>query len=102
MACAAVAGPGEDSGRTVGAVYAANTLGAIVGALGVSLVLIPWIGTQNSQRVLLLVSAVSALFVLVPGICEQQVAISVALLRRSRWCGAVRAWRGRGRGSRAS
>ena len=29
---------GEDSGRVVGGVYAANTLGAIVGALGVSLV----------------------------------------------------------------
>ena len=44
-------------GETVGSVYAANTLGAIVGALGVSLVLIPWIGTQDSQRVLLWVSA---------------------------------------------
>ena len=29
------------------AVYAANTLGAIVGALAVSLVLVPWIGTQQ-------------------------------------------------------
>ena len=33
--------------RLVGGIYAANTLGAIVGALGVSLVLIPWIGTQQ-------------------------------------------------------
>src|SRR5712691_8325148 len=39
LACAAVAGRGEDSGRTVGGVYAANTLGAIIGALAVSLVL---------------------------------------------------------------
>ena len=31
----------------MGGVYAANTLGAIVGALGVSLILIPWIGTQQ-------------------------------------------------------
>jgi len=66
LACAAVAEPGEDSGRLVGAVYAANTLGAIVGALAVSLVLIPWIGTQQSQRALLLVSAASGLVVLAP------------------------------------
>jgi spermidine synthase len=66
LACAAIAEPGQDSGRLVGAVYAANTFGAIVGALAVSLVLIPWIGTQQSQRVLLLVSAMSALFVLAP------------------------------------
>ena len=37
----------------MGSVYAANTLGAIVGALVVSLVLVPWIGTQKTQRVLL-------------------------------------------------
>jgi spermidine synthase len=66
LACAAVAKRGADSGRTVGGVYAANTFGAIIGALGVSLVLVPWIGTQNSQRILLAVSALSALFVLAP------------------------------------
>lgn len=65
LACAAVvATPGEDSARVVGGVYAANTLGAIAGALGVSLVLVPWIGTQQSERALLVVSALSALFVL--------------------------------------
>jgi spermidine synthase len=66
LACAAAAKPGEDSGRVVGNVYAANTLGAIVGALATSLFLIPWIGTQNTQRVLLIVSAGSALFALTP------------------------------------
>jgi spermidine synthase len=66
LALAAAARPGEDSGRVVGGVYAANTLGAIVGALSISLVLVPWIGTQNSQRLLLIVSALSALFVLAP------------------------------------
>ncbi len=66
LACAAAAGPGEDPGRVVGSVYAANTLGAIVGALATSLVLIPWIGTQQTERVLLLISAGSALFVLSP------------------------------------
>ncbi len=54
LACAAVAKRGEDSGRTAGAIYAANTLGGIVGALAVSLVLIPWIGSQQSERVLII------------------------------------------------
>ena len=66
LACAAAAGYRADAGRLVGAVYAANTLGAIVGALSVSLILVPWIGTQQSQRVLLVVSAASALFMLAP------------------------------------
>ena len=70
LACAAITGPGEDSGRVVGGVYAANTFGAIVGALAVSLVLVPWIGTQDSQRVLLALSAASALFLLVPYVVE--------------------------------
>ena len=40
---------GEDPGRLVGEVYAANTVGAILGALAFSIVLIPWIGTQDSR-----------------------------------------------------
>src|SRR5262249_18631928 len=55
-----------DPGRTVGRIYAANTLGAIAGALGVSLILIPWIGTQQTQRVLIVLSAVAGLVVLAP------------------------------------
>jgi len=53
LALAAAAGPGRDPGRIVGGVYAANTLGAIAGALATSLVLVPWIGTQHSQQLLL-------------------------------------------------
>ncbi len=66
FACAAVARPGDDSGRTAGGIYAANTLGGIVGALVVSLMLIPWIGSQNSERVLLIASAASGLIALIP------------------------------------
>jgi len=54
----------EDSGKLAGGVYAANTIGAIVGAIAFSLVLIPGIGTQQSQRVLIVVAAVSAMFAL--------------------------------------
>jgi len=66
LACAAVAEAGEDSGRVVGSVYAANTFGAILGALLVSLFLVPAIGTQQTERVLLVASAAGAVFVLAP------------------------------------
>jgi spermidine synthase len=66
FACAAVARPDEDSGRVAGGIYAANTLGGIVGALAVSLVLIPWIGSQQTERLLLIVAVLSGLVALVP------------------------------------
>ncbi len=66
LALAAVASPGKDPGRLVGGIYAANTLGAILGALGVSLILIPWAGTRRSQQALLILSGLSALLVLAP------------------------------------
>jgi len=46
LALAAVAGPGRDSGRMVGSVYAANTIGAIAGSLVFSMIVITQIGTQ--------------------------------------------------------
>src|SRR5258706_6407305 len=66
FAFAAAAQSSRDPGKTVGGVYAANTLGAILGALTVSLVLIPWIATRDTQRVLLGISALSGLVVLLP------------------------------------
>jgi spermidine synthase len=60
LALAAAAKPGQDPGRLVAGVYAANTVGAIVGALAFSLLLIPVIGSQWSQRVMLMLSAASA------------------------------------------
>jgi spermidine synthase len=66
LALAAAAGRGKDPGRLVGGVYAANTVGAIVGSLAFSLLLIPALGTQWSQRILLVLSAVSAAIALVP------------------------------------
>src|SRR6516165_6644155 len=61
LALAAVAVRGQDPGRLVGSVYAANTAGAIAGALGASLLLIGWAVTQVCQQVLIGVSAVAAL-----------------------------------------
>ncbi len=61
LALAAVASNGQDPGRLVGIVYAANTLGAIGGALAGSLVLIATIGTQHTQWLLIGVASASAL-----------------------------------------
>jgi spermidine synthase len=72
LAMAAVARPGEDSGRLVGSVYAANTLGSIVGALSISLVLIPSIGTQQCERLILAGAAVASLIILVPWVKESR------------------------------
>ena len=66
LALAALASPGQDRGRLVGGVYAANTVGAIVGALGFSLLLIPWGSSQLAQRVLILLPVLSGLVVLAP------------------------------------
>ena len=60
------ADPNADAGRTVGRVYAANTLGAIVGSLVTGLVLIPWIGTKGAQQVFIVLSAASGMIVMLP------------------------------------
>jgi spermidine synthase len=59
LALAAVAARGQDPARLVGGVYAANTVGAIVGSLGASLVLVARIGTQHSQQVLMVIAAIA-------------------------------------------
>ncbi len=66
LALASVASRGEDPARLVGGVYAANTVGAIVGSLAASLLLVAWIGSQHAQQVLIVVSMISGLLVLEP------------------------------------
>jgi len=66
LALAAVASTDQDSARLAGGVYAANTVGAILGSLVVSFLFVPWIGTSHSQQVLIVVSAISALLMLEP------------------------------------
>ncbi len=61
LALASVASKDEDPGRLVGGVYAANTLGAIVGSLGASLLLVIWIGSQRAQQLLIILAALSGL-----------------------------------------
>ncbi len=66
LALLAVASRGQDPGRLVGGVYAANTIGAIAGALVFSLLLIPGIGTAGAERVLIGLAAAAALVALLP------------------------------------
>ena len=53
LALASVAVPGQDPGRLVGGIYAANTAGAILGSLGAGPLLVAWVGTQHSQQFLI-------------------------------------------------
>ncbi|MBP7050573.1 MAG: fused MFS/spermidine synthase [Phycisphaerae bacterium] len=55
-----------DPGRIVAGIYAANTVGAIVGSLAFSMVLIPCLGTQNSERVMIALAALAAALALIP------------------------------------
>lgn len=66
LALASVAWRDQDAGRLVGGVYAANTVGAIVGALAFSMILIPWLGTHGSQQVMVGLSALSVLMLAAP------------------------------------
>ncbi len=63
----AAAARGQDPGRLVAGVYAANTVGAIAGALGFSFFVIPSFGTQVAQQALVALSAVVGLALLAPG-----------------------------------
>ena len=66
LAVASVADEGQDPGELMGGVYASNTVGAIVGALGFGVILIPLLGTQNAQRLLIVLAAVAALVLVAP------------------------------------
>lgn len=53
LALAAAALPGEDPAELAASVYASNTVGAIVGALGFSLLAVPLAGTRVAEQLLI-------------------------------------------------
>jgi spermidine synthase len=57
----------QDAGRLMGAIYAANTVGAIAGAVGASLLLIKWIGSQRAEQLLIGLSVAAGLLILLQG-----------------------------------
>ena len=76
LALAGVAAPGQDSARLVGGVYAANTVGAIVGALVTSLGMVGTVGSQITQQALIGVAAMSGLLMLMPTTGEKRGALT--------------------------
>jgi spermidine synthase len=64
LALASVAGGRQDPARLVGRVYAANTVGAIVGSLGASLLLVIWMGSRRAQQLLIVLCVTSAMLAL--------------------------------------
>ena len=61
LALAAAAEEGQEPGHLAGGINAANTIGAIAGALLFSLVMIPTLGTTVSQQVLAMLSGSAVL-----------------------------------------
>ena len=86
LALAAVADRQRDPARLVGGVYAANTVGAILGAVVTSLFLVGTFGSQFAQRALISLALLSGLLMIVPS------GIEVAGRARARgWIAAVAA-----------
>jgi spermidine synthase len=68
LALAAAATRRQDPGKLVGGIYAANTVGAILGSLWFSLVVIPRFGTQAAERWLMGIALAAAIIMLLPGL----------------------------------
>jgi spermidine synthase len=64
LALSAAVAPGRDPARVVGRVYAANTVGAIAGALLFSMVVIPHLGTQTAERLVVVLAGVAGVVAL--------------------------------------
>ena len=65
IALAVIAPGGRDPARVVGGLYAANTIGAVGGALAFSLGVIPAFGTLNAQRLLVWTALTAAVVMIV-------------------------------------
>ena len=84
LALAGLAGPDRDPAQLVGRAYAANTLGAIAGAVGASMLFIPTLGTQHTQAFVVITALVSAVIVFAPkrgiGLVSAGAAAAIAIL----------------------
>jgi len=65
LAIAAIAPRSQDPARLVGGLYAANTIGAVLGALVFSLFVIPTFGTATGQQLLVWLALAAAIVMLV-------------------------------------
>jgi spermidine synthase len=74
LALAAAMTPGADPGRVAARISAANTLGAIAGAVGFSLFLVPILGTGGCEQLLIGLSIAAALVAMIasPGLALEK------------------------------
>ncbi|MGB7218900.1 MAG: fused MFS/spermidine synthase [Vicinamibacterales bacterium] len=80
LALASVTSEGQDPGRLVGRMYAANTIGAVVGSLAASLLLVAWIGSQRAQQAMMALSALAGLMLLVTATPYRLVGVIAAVV----------------------
>jgi spermidine synthase len=84
LALASIARDDQDPARLVGGVYAANTLGAIIGAVGASLLLTITLGSRGGQQLMIVLAAFSGILLLwrerVSEIALAGAAVAAALL----------------------
>jgi len=92
LALAAAAERDDDPARLVGGIYAANTGGAILGALVFSILLIPRVGTLQSQRILIVLSAAGALCVFLPQAWSRRAGHGVLCLLATMGIAGSMAW----------
>ena len=70
----------RDPGRLVGEVYGANTIGAILGSIGFSLIMIPRAGTQHSEQILIALSILAAIVIQRPSVKTAGAVLAAALV----------------------
>jgi spermidine synthase len=80
LALTVAARGGRDSARPVGEIYAANTIGAIAGAVAFSLFAVPLIGSQNAERALIATAALATLALFIRQVKLTTVAVAAALI----------------------
>lgn len=72
LALVLASGAGRDPGHFTGQVYAANTLGAVVGALAWSMVFVPFVGTRSAQQALMIFALFAVAMLWMPRAIKQQ------------------------------
>ncbi|MDE3197675.1 MAG: fused MFS/spermidine synthase [Acidobacteriota bacterium] len=79
LALAGAAAGDEDPAQVVGRIYGANTIGAILGSLIVSLLVIPHFGTLGAQQWLIVFSAIGGVAVLEGAVQKPMLKLSAAI-----------------------
>ena len=91
LAVAAAADGRSDNGRLVGRLYASNTLGAIFGAVGISLIAVPAWGSQIAEQCLTLVAGCAGVLMLGSLALAELPTFTLANVVPRRWSGVVTA-----------